>query len=66
MSVTLFFWDEKNSRVNRIIESVIGDEGDSSGVIVTNYDESHRANQLPLEKRLLDLEKEILARSVDF
>lgn len=62
----VIFWEEKNSRVNRIIESVIGDDGDSSGVIVTNYDESHRVNQLPLEKRLLDLEKEILARSADF
>ena len=58
------FWDETNSNINRIIESVIGDE--TSGVFVTNYDETHRANLLPLKERLLELEKEIMGRSETF
>lgn len=57
------FWDEGNIEINRIIENVIGDVADFSDVIVTNYDESHRANITPLQQRLIRLESEIFARA---
>lgn len=59
------FWDEKNPTIDRILESIIGDGPESRGVIVTNYDESHRANKTPLAERILKLEQEIFDMSVN-
>lgn len=58
------FWDEKNSAINSAIDRAIGDPGDISDVIVTTYDERHRANRMSLPQRLLALEAEILSKAV--
>lgn len=60
------FWDESVPEIDRAISAAIGDPGDVSDVIVTNYDENHPANRQPLQTRLLSLEAEILAKAVDF
>lgn len=60
------FWDESVPDIDRAMSAAIGDPGDVSDVIVTNYDENHPANRQPLQTRLLSLEAEILAKAVDF
>jgi len=59
------FWDETNLLVAQAVEAAIGDFGENSDVIVTTYDQQHRANRRPLRDRLLDLENEILDKAVD-
>jgi phosphatidylserine/phosphatidylglycerophosphate/cardiolipin synthase-like enzyme len=58
-------WDEGVPEIEAAINGAIGDIGDISDVIVTNYDNDHRANRRPLRDRLIALEAEILQRSVD-
>lgn len=58
-------WDEKVPEINSAIETAIGDVGDISDVIVTTYDDKHRANRMPLANRLLRLEEEILSKAKD-
>jgi len=58
-------WEETVAEIDAAINAAIGDPGDVSDVIVTNYDENHRANRRPLQDRLLALEAEILAKAVD-
>lgn len=59
-------WDETIPIIDQAINAAIGDDqADISDVIVTTYDESHRANRTPLQNRLLSLEAEILAKAVD-
>lgn len=60
------FWDETVPDIDRAMSVAIGDPGDVSDVIVTNYDDSHPANRQSLQARLLLLEAEILAKAVDF
>lgn len=59
------FWDESVPEINQAISAAIGDPGDVSDVIVTNYDDAHPANRKPLQARLSALEAEILAKAVD-
>lgn len=59
------FWDESKPEIDRAITTAIGDVGDISDVIVTNYDDNHPANRQPLQSRLLILEAEILAKAVN-
>lgn len=59
------FWEEKNAIVNSTVEGAIGDPGDTSDVIVSNYDDNHRANRMGLIDRLKKLELEVLARAID-
>lgn len=59
------FWDESVPEIDQAISEAIGDTGDVSDVIVTNYDDTHRANGQPLQARLSSLETEILAKAVD-
>ena len=58
-------WEEGVPEIDRAIDTAIGDTGDISDVIVTNYDDSHRANRQPLSNRLLTLETEILSKAVN-
>jgi hypothetical protein len=58
-------WDEKVPEIEAAINAAIGDPGDVSDVIVTNYDDTHRVNRRPLQERLLSLEAEILSKAVD-
>lgn len=58
-------WEEAVPEINSAVEAAIGDVGDISDVIVTTYDEGHRANRMPLEHRLLRLEAGILSKAVD-
>lgn len=58
-------WDETVPAINAAITAAIGDTGNFSDVIVTNYDDAHPANRQPLSDRLLSLEAEILSRAVD-
>ncbi len=60
------FWDESVTEVDQTISAAIGDPGDVSDVIVTNYDDRHSANRQPLQTRLSLLETEILAKAIDF
>jgi phosphatidylserine/phosphatidylglycerophosphate/cardiolipin synthase-like enzyme len=60
------FWDETVPQINTAITTAIGDTGEASDVIITNYDDDHPANQQPLQNRLLTLESEILAKAVNF
>ena len=57
-------WDEKHSQIDDAVENAIGDAGDVSDVIVTNYDVRHRANRRGLRERLVALEAEILSKAV--
>lgn len=59
------FWDESVPDIDRAMSAAIGDPGDVSDVIVTNYDDNHPANRQPLQLRLSALESEILAKAVD-
>lgn len=59
------FWDESIPKIDRAITIAIGDVGDVSDVIVTNYDDNHPANQQPLQSRLSTLEAAILAKAVN-
>ncbi|MBU4423060.1 MULTISPECIES: hypothetical protein [unclassified Acidovorax] len=59
-------WDESISSVDAVVSAAIGEAGDVSDVIVTNYDESHRANRISLQQRLISLEAEIMSKAVDF
>jgi hypothetical protein len=58
-------WEEGIPEIEGAINGAIGDVGDISDVIVTNYDESHRANKRSLRERLTALEAEILEKSVE-
>lgn len=58
-------WDETIPEIERAINSAIGDDGDFSDVIVTNYDDNHKANKVPLVDRLIKLEAEVLAKAID-
>jgi len=58
-------WDESVPEVDAAISAAIGNPGNISDVIVTNYDDKHAANRQPLQDRLLSLEAEILAKAVD-
>jgi hypothetical protein len=58
-------WDETIPAIDQAMNTAIGDPGDVSDVIVTNYDDGHRANRQPLQQRLLALEAEIMSKSVD-
>lgn len=58
-------WEESISTIDAVVNAAIGDPGDVSDVIVTNYDDNHRSNRMPLQNRLLDLEAEIMSRAVD-
>jgi hypothetical protein len=58
-------WEESVQQIDAAMNAAIGDLGDISDVIVTNYDVEHRANRRPLAHRLLALEAEILAKAVD-
>lgn len=59
------FWDETIPEIDGAITAAIGDIGDVSDVIVTNYDDNHPANQQSLQNRLLALEAEILEKAVN-
>jgi len=59
------FWDESVSDIDRAMSAAIGDAGDVSDVIVTNYDDNHPANRQPLQLRLSALETEIMTKAVD-
>ena len=59
------FWDESVPEIDKAIATAIGDTGDVSDVIVTNYDDNHPANRQPLQSRLLTLEVEILAKAIN-
>lgn len=61
----VIFWDETIPKIDKAISDAIGNVGDISDVIVTYYDETHFANREPLANRLLTLEKEILAKSIE-
>ena len=58
-------WDENIPDIDAVVNGAIGDPGDVSDVIVTNYDDNHRANTQPLQNRLLSLEAEIMSRAID-
>jgi phosphatidylserine/phosphatidylglycerophosphate/cardiolipin synthase-like enzyme len=58
-------WDECVSEIDKAIEAAIGDGADIPDVIVSRYDDSHRANSKSLEDRLLALEKEVLSKAID-
>jgi hypothetical protein len=58
-------WEETLPEIDNAISNAIGNTGNISDVMVTNYDNSHPANKQPLEDRLRALEKEILAKAVD-
>lgn len=58
------FWDETHPAIDSAIERAIGDVGNIPDVIVTTYDERHRANRISLRDRLLQLEAEILSKAV--
>jgi hypothetical protein len=58
-------WEETISVIDAVVNAAIGDVGDISDVIVTNYDEAHRANRRPLQDRLLALEAEIMSKAVN-
>jgi hypothetical protein len=58
-------WEESNPTIDAVVNAAIGDPGDVSDVIVTNYDDDHRANRVPLQNRLLSLEAEIMSKAVD-
>ena len=60
----MVIWDEKNSDINKAIDDAIDSGGNESDVIVANYDDQHRANQVGLRERLRSLETEILSRAV--
>lgn len=57
-------WDEQIPAIDVVVSRAIGDPGDVSDVIVTNYDLNHHANKQPLQHRLLSLEAEILSKAV--
>ena len=59
------FWDETVLDIDRAMSAAIGDPGEISDVIVTNYDDNHPANRQPLQDRLLSLEVEILAKAIN-
>lgn len=59
------FWDETEPDIDKAMSAAIGDPGDISDVIVTNYDDKHPANRQPLQDRLSSLEVEILAKAVN-
>lgn len=59
------FWNESVPDIDRAMSAAIGDPGDISDVIVTNYDDNHPANRQPLQDRLTSLEAEILAKAVN-
>ncbi len=59
------FWDEAVPDIDRAMTFAIGNPGDVSDVIVTNYDETHFANRQPLQDRLSSLEVEILAKAIN-
>lgn len=61
----VLFWEESISVVDIAMSAALGDSGDISGVIVTNYDDNHPANRVPLADRLLALEAQILANAVN-
>jgi hypothetical protein len=58
-------WDETVPVIDAAITAAIGDTGNLSDVIVSNYDDTHPANQQPLGDRLLSLEAEILSKAID-
>lgn len=58
-------WDETVSEIDAAVSAAIGDVGDISDVIVSNYDDNHDANRTPLRDRLVALEQEILSKAVD-
>lgn len=58
-------WEETIPQIDTAINAAIGDPIGVSDVIVTNYDDNHRANNRPLQDRLIALEAEILARAVN-
>lgn len=58
-------WNESIPIIDGVVNAAIGNTGDVSDVIVTNYDENHRANGMSLESRLLSLEAEIMSKAVD-
>ncbi len=58
-------WEESIPAIDAVVNAAIGDLGDVSDVIVTNYDDNHKANRQPLESRLLNLEAEIMSKAVN-
>lgn len=58
-------WEDTIPAVDAVVNAAIGDPGDVSDVIVTNYEDNHRANRQSLPDRLLALEAEILSKAVD-
>lgn len=58
------FWGETVPDIDKAMSAAIGDSGDISDVIVTNYDDNHPANRQPLQDRLSSLELEILAKAI--
>jgi hypothetical protein len=58
-------WEESIQEIDKVVNAAIGEPGDVSDVIVTNYDDNHRANRVPLQIRLLALEAEIMSRAVN-
>jgi len=58
-------WEESIAAIDAVVNAAIGDPGDVSDVIVTNYDDNHRANRQPLQLRLLALEAEIMSKAVN-
>lgn len=58
-------WEECNPTINDLVEAAIGDSGVVSDVIVTNYDDKHRANKTSLRERLLAIEEEIMSIALD-
>lgn len=63
----VIFWDEKDATISQMVESVIGESADEfPSVVVTKYDGKHRANRVPLQERLLTLEKEIFSKAVPY
>ena len=58
-------WEESIPAIDAVVNAAIGGLGDVSDVIVTNYDDNHKANRQPLESRLLNLEAEIMSKAVN-
>ena len=63
----VIFWNEKDSAINQMVENIIGEAPDEfPSVVVTKYDETHPVNRVPLQDRLLTLEKEIFSKAVPY
>ncbi len=63
----VLFWDESKAYMNDEMQTILGEQSDEfPSVIVTNYDQTHPTSRVPLNQRLLALEKEILAKAVIF